>query len=155
AFAFERVAELEFSFGHIGEAVAALDKSLAVAPRNAQAHALQGFLMAARNRMSAAIDAFNRAIALDGALGHAWLGRGLSRIRVGDALGGREDLQIAVAMEPQRAVLRSYLGKAYGDEGDFQRADREIRLAKELDDKDPTAWLYSALLNQQQNRINE
>jgi predicted TPR repeat methyltransferase len=33
AFAWERVAELEFSFGHIGNALEALNKSLALAPR--------------------------------------------------------------------------------------------------------------------------
>src|SRR5262249_23638790 len=35
------------------------------------------------------------------------------------------------------------------------RATKELRLAKELDPDDPTGWLYSALLKQQQNRINE
>jgi hypothetical protein len=31
----------------------------------------------------------------------------------------------------------------------------ELELAKTLDPSDPTAWLYSALLNEQDNRINE
>ena len=39
-FARARVAELEFSFGHTGSALDALNKSLALAPRNAQALAL-------------------------------------------------------------------------------------------------------------------
>src|SRR5262249_18258224 len=38
---------------------------------------------------------------------------------------------------------------------DFRRATKELDLAKRLDKNDPTAWLYSALLNQQRNRINE
>lgn len=154
-FGWERVAELEFSFGHTGQALEALNKSLALAPRNAQALALKGFLLAAQNHTGEAMSWFNQALAVDSALGNAWLGRGLCRIRCGDAKGGREDLLVAAALEPQRAGLRSYLGKAYADAGDYPRAARELQLAKKLDPNDPTAWLYSALLNQENNRIND
>jgi hypothetical protein len=51
--------------------------------------------------------------------------------------------------------LRSYLGKAYADAFEDARAGHELRLAIGLDPGDPTAWLYSALLKQQENRINE
>ena len=142
-FAWERVAELEFSFGRTDKALDALDKSLALAPRNAQALALKGFLLAAQNQTREAIAAFDQALVVDSALGNAWLGRGLCRIRGGDAL------------EPQRAGLRSYLGKAYANAGDDARARKEFQLAKKLDPNDPTAWLYSALLNQQDNLIND
>ena len=155
SFGWERVAELEFSFGRTGRALEALDKSLALAPRNAEALSLQGFLLAAQNKTREAIVWFDRALALDPALGNAWLGRGLCRIRLGDTQGGREDLLIAAAMEPQRAALRSYLGKAWSDAGDDARARKEFSLAKNLDPKDPTSWLYSALNNEQNNRINE
>jgi tetratricopeptide (TPR) repeat protein len=154
-FGWERVAELEFSFGRTGRALDALEKSLALAPRNAQALALQGFLLAAQNRTGESIGWFDQALAVDSALGNAWLGRGLCRIRRGDTAGGREDLLVAAALEPQRAVLRSYLGKAYANAGDYPRATRELQLAKKLDPNDPTAWLYSALLNQENNRIND
>ena len=154
-FGWERVAELEFSFGRTDRALAALNKSLALAPRNAQALALKGFLLAAQNKTLEAIEWFERARAVDSALGNAWLGRGLCRIRRGDLRGGREDLLIAAALEPQRAALRSYLGKAWSDAGDDKRATNELRLAKTLDPNDPTAWLYSALNNEQHNRIND
>jgi tetratricopeptide (TPR) repeat protein len=58
-------------------------------------------------------------------------------------------------MEPRRAVLRSYLGKALGDSGDPRRARHELELARQLDPDDPTAWLYSALLAEDYNRIND
>jgi Flp pilus assembly protein TadD len=135
-FAWERVAELEFSFGRTEDALEALNRSLTLSPRNAQALALKGFLLAAENKESEAVWWFEDAISLDPALGNAWLGRGLCRIRRGNLIEGREDLLVAAALEPQRALLRSYLGKAYAEE-------------------EPTAWLYSALLNQQYNRINE
>ncbi len=154
-FAWERVAELEFDFGQIKPALKSLDKSLALAPRNAQALALKGFMIATQNRTREAIVWFDRALAADSALGNAWLGRGLCRIRLGDKVGGREDLLIAAALEPQRAELRSYLGKAYAGAGDFPRAEKELQLAKHLDPNDPTPWLYSALLNQENNGIND
>ncbi len=154
-FAWERVAELEFSFGHTPAAEDALEKSLALAPRNAQALALKGFLLAARGKPREARDSFDKAIAVDSALANAWLGRGLCRIRLGDNQGGREDLLIAAALEPQRAELRSYLGKAYANVGDFSHARKELNLAEKLDPNDPTAPLYSALVNQENNRVND
>ena len=154
-FAWERVAELEFSFGRTGPALSALEKSLALAPRNAQALALKGFILLAQDHPPQALASFTDAIAMDSALGNAWLGRGIARIRLRDNSGGREDLLVAAALEPQRAELRSYLGKAYANSGDFARANREFDLAKKLDPNDPTAWLYSAIVKQEGNQIND
>lgn len=154
-FGWARVAELEFSHAHVPEAQAALDRSLQLAPRNAQAHALKGFLLSARGQLAEARAAFEHAIELNSSLGNAWLGRGLIRIRTGDAAGGRMDLQTAVVLEPKRSLLRSYLGKAFSDAGRTTNAASELHLAKELDGRDPTPWLYSALLNEEQNRLNE
>ena len=149
------MAELEFSFGHISEAIKALERALRLAPRNAEALALQGFLLAAQNKIGEAITYFEQAMAVDGALANAWLGRGLCRIRQGNADAGRKDLLVAAALEPQRALLRSYLGKAYTDAGEANLASKEFVRARQLDPKDPTAWLYSALFEQQNNQINE
>jgi Flp pilus assembly protein TadD len=154
-YAWARLAELEFGFGQTDAAMTALAKSLALAPRNAEAMALQGFVFAYRNQTTEAMAAFNRALAADANLGNAWLGRGLTRIHRGDAAGGREDLLVAAALEPQRGELRSYLAKAYANSNDYQHARKELQLAQGLDPNDPTAWLYLALLNQSGNRINE
>jgi len=153
--AWVRVAELEFSFGRTPEALAALNKGLELSPRNAEGLALKGFLLAAQGKSTEALDYFNQAVAVDGALANAWLGRGLVKIRRGSAPAGRDDLQVAATLEPQRAVLRSYLGKAFSHLGDTRHAEKELALAKTLDPNDPTSWLYSALLHQEENRINE
>ncbi|MBC8096562.1 MAG: TonB-dependent receptor, partial [Akkermansiaceae bacterium] len=155
AFGWARVAELEFSFGRIKPAMVALDKSLTLAPRNAQAVALRGFLLSAQNRIREATGWFEQAIEIDGGLGNAWLGRGLCRIRKGYEHPGRFDLQVAAAMEPQRSLLRSYLGKAFSNARDAGHAEKELTVAMELDPNDPTPWLYSALLLRDLNRINE
>jgi tetratricopeptide (TPR) repeat protein len=154
-YAWTRVAELEFSFGRTREALRALDRGMTLAPRNAQAFALKGFLDSAQNRINEAKEAFDVAIGLDGALGNAWLGRGLCSIRQGKDEAGRQDLQIAAAMEPNRSILRSYLGKAFSQNGDNALARSELTRARELDPNDPTPWLYSAVQNKQENRYNE
>jgi Tfp pilus assembly protein PilF len=153
-FAWERVAELKFSFGQARESEIALDRSLKLSPRNAQALALKGFLLAGQNKIGEATSWFDCAIAADGALGNAWLGRGLCRIRRGDFSEGLHDLMIAAATEPQRSLLRSYLAKGFSNAGKNMLASREVAIALRLDPTDPTGWLYSALIKQQQNQIN-
>ncbi len=154
AFARAQLAELEFGAGR-RDAMADAEAVLRLAPRHAQGVALRGFLLAAQNRIRAAEETFNQAIALDGALGNAWLGRGLCRIQRGNSKAGAEDLLVAATLEPQRALLRAYLGKAFARLGNDERANAELSLARQLDPNDPTSWLYSALLEQQQNRINK
>jgi tetratricopeptide (TPR) repeat protein len=154
-FAWSRVAELEFSFGRRAAAEAALNKALAISPRNAQAWSLRGFILAAENKSGAAREAFDHALALDNALPTAWLGRGLMSIHTGHVTEGRRDLQAAAALQPNRAVLRSYLGKAFAEEDNAALANKELKLAERMDVNDPTASLYAALLHQQENRINE
>jgi tetratricopeptide (TPR) repeat protein len=160
-FAWERLAEMEFSFGHTGPALEALQKSLTLSPRNAQALALEGFVLSAQNKITEARGYFEKTIAADGNLANGWLGRGLTRIKSDDVNGGRQDLETAAALEPNRAFLRSYLGKAWSLDKPFQYgwnthlAEKELRRAKEIDPNDPTAWLYSALLNDQRNLINQ
>ena len=154
-YAWARVAELEFSYGRTHEAQRALEVGLRLGPRNAQAAALQGFLLAANNQIVKARAAFDSAIALDGALGNAWLGRGLCDIRQGKGAPGGSDLQIAATLEPNRSILRSYLGKAFGNAGNDTKARLEFARAEAIDPHDPTPWLYSALEDKMQNQINQ
>jgi tetratricopeptide (TPR) repeat protein len=159
-----RLAELEFGFGHTDRAREALNKGLALSPRNAEGLSLQGFVLSAQNHRASAMASFDKAIAIDGSLPDAWLGRGLLKIETEGHVvrflpdryhEGLKDLQVAAALAPDRAVLRSYLGKGFSDAYDPRRARKELDLATQLDPNDPTAWLYLALLNQQENRINE
>jgi Tfp pilus assembly protein PilF len=150
-----RLAELEFGFGDLKATRRALDQASALSPRNAQAAALSGFVLTAEGNTEKAVQQFDEAIALDGALGNAWLGRGLARFFAGDREPGRADLQVAATLEPQRSLLRSYLAKGFAETRDLKHAESELALARQLDPNDPTPLLYSALLRQQQNRINE
>ena len=154
-FAWTRVAELQFSFGRIPQSKEALEKGLRLSSRNPAAHSLRGFLFSAENKIKDAKISFQDAMAIDGALGDAWLGHGLCLIRQGQAELGRRDLQVAAALEPNRAFFHSYLGKAFSNVGNEQKTRQELARAKQLDPRDPTPWLYSAIENKQDSRINE
>ena len=155
AFAHARLAELEFSFGDRKAALVELHRALSLAPRLAPAHALHGFVLLDQNDTATALAAFDQARQDDPAFGPAWLGRGLCLLRRREFGEARASFQAAAALEPQRGLFRAYLGKAASDLGDANASEKELRLAKTLDPKDPTAWLYSALELWQQNRLNE
>ncbi len=99
-FAWTRVAELQFSFGRVPQALAAMERGLQLSPRNPAAHALQGFLLAAENRIKEAQASFETAMGIDSALGNAWLGRGLCYIRRGEA-------EARTARSPNRGRARA------------------------------------------------
>jgi tetratricopeptide (TPR) repeat protein len=153
-FAWARVAELEFSRGDVPETRRALDHALRWTPDFAPAHALRGFALAAAHRIDDALRGFDDALRLDASLSDAWLGRGLCLMRRGEREAGRIALQNAVAAEPARSILRSYLGKAWDESGDPRFARTELDFAKRLDAGDPTPWLYSALVHERDNRMN-
>lgn len=153
-YAWARVAELQFSFGRAREADEALERALTLSPRNAQAHAQRGFVLLARGSMDEAATAFETALQLDSTSGSARLGRGLLRMHRGQREGGRSDLQAAAVLEPERSLFRSYLGKAFADAGLADEAAREYERARQFDKRDPTPWLYSALLYSELNELN-
>ena len=82
-------------------------------------------------------------------------GPGLCRIERGKDLAGLEDMEVAAALAPNRALPRSYRGKAFSQAHDDARAGHELELARRLDPNDPTSLLYLALLRQEENRVNE
>ena len=52
-------------------------------------------------------------------------------IRDGELVAGREQIEIAVALDPSNSLLRSYVGKAYYEENTRQRdelAAAQLRL---------------------------
>lgn len=153
-FAWVRVAELELGAGHRPAAQEALARARKLAPCNAQALALEGYLALADYQPRQARDWFAQALAQDSSLPNAWIGRGLARAQQGDAAGAREDLQIAATLEPGRGLFRSYLAKAWSQFGQDALAEKDLALAKHLDPGDPTAWLYSALHEHQTHQVN-
>jgi tetratricopeptide (TPR) repeat protein len=150
-----RVAELLLSLGRTREAEAAARAAVHSNPNESRAHTILGFVHLAQIDTKAARTDFNTAIEQDSFNPLPRLGLGLAIIRDGKVVEGREQLEIAVALDPTNSLFRSYVGKAYYEENAEQRnnlAGAQFDFAKQLDPKDPTAPFYDAILKQSQNR---
>ncbi|WP_374232652.1 FecR domain-containing protein [Thiocapsa sp. C4-3m] len=152
ALARARLAELELMLGRRSEALADAQAAGAMAPDLARTQLVLGFNALASFRNREAKAAFEHAIRLDSAdpLGH--LGLGLAKISSGELADGGRDLEAAVALDSNNALLRAYLGKVYFEERRNPLDAQQFDIAKELDPLDPTAYLYGGILKQTINR---
>jgi Flp pilus assembly protein TadD len=147
-----RLAEVEFYLGDIAAARAAAERAIALAPSLSRPRSILGFVDLAQYFFEAAEQAFRGAATLDIADPLPHIGLGLTFIRRGDLGAGTREIEIAVALDPASSVLRSYLGKAYAAQWDYDAALRQWNLAKQNDANDPTPWLYQALAERSLNR---
>ncbi len=152
AFAQARLAELWLELGYVARAQGAIDRALQLAPDLERVQTVRGFVALARFRPAQADEAFRKAVGLDSASPLARFGLGLASIRKGELARGRNDIEIATGLDPNRSLLRSYLGKAYFAERREPLAGGQYAIARELDPRDPTPWFYDAILKQSLNR---
>jgi tetratricopeptide (TPR) repeat protein len=158
ALALAHLAELWLSLGYVGKALDAANRAVALVPdtgavaRLARPHMVLGFVELARVRTSQAKAAFERAIVRESTNPLAHLGLGLAKIREGELGAGRHDIETAAALDVKDAIIRSYLGKAYFEERRDGPSAEQLDLAKQLDPRDPTAYLYDAIRKQTVNR---
>ncbi len=152
ALALARLSELWLSVGEPDKALSTARRAVALEPDIGRTQVVLGFAHLARIEIAAALAAFQRAIALEPAAPLARLGQGLARIREGQLEEGRADIEIAAALDPNNSLIRSYLGKAFYEEKRSRLARNQFRIAKQLDPRDPTPYLYDALLKQSVNR---
>ncbi len=169
--AFARLAEIRLAFGDSRRAVETAEKARLLAPEVARVHTVLGFAYLARFRTADAANAFRWALLVDPMAPLPHFGLGLATIRGGALSAGRADIETAVALDPDNALLRSYLGKAYFEErtinpltyfnrlisrftgeGGANLAAEQFAQAKALDPNDPTPWFYDALRLQSENR---
>jgi tetratricopeptide (TPR) repeat protein len=170
ALAWARLAEIWLALGYRSRALEAAGRAAELSPDLSLPQTVQGFAALAAFRPVTAKEAFERAIRLNSADPLAHFGLGLAEIRQSNLKKGRREIEIAVGLDPNNALLRAYLGKAYFEEratspgayldvleaqisGDgIDLAGEQFAIAKELDPKDPTPWFYDAILKQSQNR---
>ncbi len=155
ALAKARLAELQLAVGNVDAALALAEEARSVSPDLARAQTVAGFTRLLRVRTRDAVEAFEKAIASDPTDPLPRLGLGLAKIRQGDLVHGREDIQLAVWLDPGDSVLRSYLGKAFYEERRDQLAGEQFDLAKAFDPNDPTPWFYDGLRKGADNRLAE
>src|SRR6185295_13553293 len=85
-----------YSEGRFEDALASLDEVIAGDPSDAGAHYLRGIILKDSNLDAQAVDAFDRALALEPGLERAYYHRGTARFLAGDRDGALHDLERAI-----------------------------------------------------------
>ncbi len=152
AIAWARLAEIDLMLGLREDASEAAARAARLSPDDARTNTVLGFAALSVFALDEAEAAFRRAIARDSQDPLPRLGLGLARIRGGDLSGGRREIEIATALDVGSSLLRSYLGKAYFEEDRNALAGSQLDIAKELDPRDPTPYLYGAVQKEAENR---
>ncbi len=148
-----KLAELNLSLGSIDEAKRVINENNNSQLSNDLTHSVLGFIALIEYEPAKAIIEFNRAIELNPNSALPVLGRGLAKINQGFLQDGREDIEVAAALEPNVAIYRSYLGKAFFEEDRENLSLNEYARAIALDPNDPTPHLYRAYTYLSQNNV--
>src|SRR5690606_27766170 len=98
---------------------------------------------------------FRDGILADQADPYARVGLALALYRQGQRDAGREEMELAVALDPKNATIRSYAGKVYTEEQRGKLGGTLLEIAKTLDAADSSGWFYDALRKQHENRPGE
>lgn len=152
AMVWARLSELQLALGLRADSEHSAAKAFALGPNLERPHTVEGFSQLFRVNTKEAMQHFAAAVQMDSTSPLARLGLGLAKIRSGDLEAGRRDLEIAAILDPNNALLRSYLGKAYYEEKRAHLAGDQFDIAKQRDPKDPTPYFYDALRKQAGNR---
>jgi tetratricopeptide (TPR) repeat protein len=152
ASAWARLSELRLMLDDVGGAADAAQRAVKLAPELGRPRTVLGFTQLAQLKFGDAEQTFEQALGLQSNDPLAHFGRGLAQIRRGQLEEGRSDLETAVALSPENAILRSYLGKAYFDERRDTLAGEQFASAKAIDPLDPTPYYYDAIREQTINR---
>lgn len=152
-FVLARTAELELSTGNTRAAQKLIDRALKQAPQHSRVNTLAGFIALNRFATGKARNYFQTAIKTNSSEPLARLGLALALIQQGKIERGREQMEMAVLLDPGSSLLRSYLGKTYATQNQNAWADTQYQLAKNLDPNDPTPWFYEGLQKQQQGEL--
>ncbi|MCW9031854.1 MAG: FecR domain-containing protein, partial [Gammaproteobacteria bacterium] len=152
ALVYARMAEVYLMLGDLDNAFRHAKHAVKLDNKLSKSQAVLGYANLTRNNAKNAELNFKIAIELDQADPLPHLGLGLALIRQGQLEQGRREIEYAASLDPNNALIRSYLGKAYYEEKRDKVATDQFDMAKELDAKDPTAWFYSAIQKQSNNR---
>lgn len=152
AYILARQAEMQLSFGNVEEATIKSQAALKISEDDSYALSVHGFVNLIKDERQTAIEAFEKSIKINPSSALAYLGLGLVQIRKGELAVGRALLEKAVALEPRTAIFRSYLGKAFFEEDREELSIKEYNHAIEIDDQDPTPYLYRAFANLSGNK---
>ena len=167
ALAWARLAEVWLMFAELNKGLDAAQKAVNLNPDLSRTQTVLGFAYLTQVKVKDSKKAFEKAIELDQADPLPRLGLGLAKIREGGCpkwekdlmkmidsglKEGTRDLEIAVSLDPDNSLIRSYLGKAYYEKTQDKLATDQFEMAKKLDPSDPTPYFYDAIKKQTTNR---
>lgn len=121
--------------GRLGDAIAALERALALAPDDAATLFNLGFVLQKAGRHDEAIARMARAVELNPALDRAWYGLGISLIHGGRFHEAIERLTEAARLQPFNPFARYQLAAAWFKLGDAEKVRAEYRKLKQFDPK--------------------
>jgi tetratricopeptide (TPR) repeat protein len=145
-------ARLLFGMGYIKEAFRAIDRAAALARDDPFVLTTRGFLLLAQRDDYAAQTHFEWALDRDSTQGLPYVGLGLIHFQRREMEAGLQAMLAATLLEPRNALFNSYYGKALWEAGRRDEALPALALAKELDPKDPTPYLYAGIFNTDLNK---
>lgn len=131
---------------HVRDARTYLGKALARDPAGPGFLGEAGTLETFANNFAAARDAFDAALAAQPDDYVALTGRGLLRLKRGDADAALDDFLKVGVIEPAYARAALYTGIAYYQQGRRRQADEMFRRAAELDPRDPLPHLLLSVV---------
>jgi tetratricopeptide (TPR) repeat protein len=167
ALAWARLAEVWLMFGELNKSLDAAQRAVSLNPNLSRTQTVLGFAYLTQVKIKDSKRAFEKAIELDQADPMPRLGLGLAKIREGGwprwepdfwkivdkgLVEGTREIEIAVSLDPDNSLIRSYLGKAYYEETREKLATDQFEMAKKLDPSDPTPYFYDAIQKQTTNR---
>jgi tetratricopeptide (TPR) repeat protein len=115
-------AGLLLAVGRVDQAQADIARSLALAPDNAHAVALQSVVALARNDNAAALDLARQAHARDAASVPAWVALSYAQQAAFDLDGARASMEQALDRNPGDALVLARLSELWLSQGDLRRA---------------------------------
>ncbi|PIP38284.1 MAG: hypothetical protein COX19_13570 [Desulfobacterales bacterium CG23_combo_of_CG06-09_8_20_14_all_51_8] len=129
------------------DALKSLQLARSIAPENAEALSLEGFMLLAAGKTDPAVAAFKTAIQRDSMLGEPHLGLALCHMRRGEPEPAMAEMSAAVLLEPRRSLFVSYWAKMLYELKRFDEALDMLAFAKDLDPRDPTPFLYEGIIH--------
>ncbi|WP_119274872.1 FecR domain-containing protein [Taklimakanibacter deserti] len=146
-----RLAELLMIIGDRPHALEVAEASIDIEPTPL------GLFVAGLARLAAwqyerATSFFTEAMDLDAEAPLPRLGLGLTYIKQGMTHEGTWQIERAVAHDPRESALRTWLGRAYYDEGERAKAHNQFELEMQEDPENPNAYLFDAIADFSENR---
>ncbi|MFZ5571752.1 MAG: FecR domain-containing protein [Thermodesulfobacteriota bacterium] len=124
-------------------------------PHEAEKETLLGFTALREGFPQEALEHFRRARAREPEEADAALGAGIALFNLNRPEEGTRAMAEAALLAPRSSISQSYLAKAFYELKQWDQAESGLDRAKRLDPRDPTPYLYGAMLKYARHRPGE